>query len=189
MEPKSEHATEADRLQAAIIALRTEVSNMQHQIDSDRRESKSPRTVLFAWGKVFGTAVVAVFLGGMGFMQYQNELVTREDFDPVAERLTTLEGSTSRVNTRLGNLETGVNFVKTSLDGLSDEMRGFGANIEKLVAGQEKTEKYAIQERYCTRLLGDYTKQLTEYTARIRRKKPDYSEELEECRIGVKPRD
>lgn len=187
MESISEHVTEADRLQAAITALRTEVSNMQHQIDSDRRQSRSPRTVLFAWGKTFGAAVIAVFLGGMGFMQYQSDIVMRVDFDPVATRLTTLETSTTQVSGRLANLETGVGIVRTSLDSLSDEMRGLGLTLIKLVDSQAETKEVAIKESYCARLQADYMKQLAEYTAAIRRKKPYYSKELEECRIGPKP--
>lgn len=187
MESSLENVTEADRLQAAITALRTEVTTLQQQIDTERRLSKSTKSVLLGWGKLFGACILSVFLFGMGSMEYLHDVVMREDFDPVARRLVTLESSSLGVVGRLKKLEETMSLVKKSIDDVSDEMRDFGSGMKELVVSQQRMAVMASKERYCTRLLGDYTKQLTEYTAKIRRKKPYYSRELEQCRIGREP--
>lgn len=168
-------------IEAQLEVLQKEVKWVVEELSKPKRFSAK------YWVKTTATICASIFAAGVVFNQVQQDVVTKKRFNPVVERVSNLERSLAGMAPRMEKLEVKVSSLNVKFDGVTTELSSIGVKMDTLIQQQKRAGRGDATDRYCSGLLIDYTRQIHEYSTKIRRKKPEFSRELETCRIGDKP--
>lgn len=149
----------------------------------EKLQGANTMSLVERWVKGGLGIVAGIFVAGFAFSQARQDVVVVDDFHPLVARVGNLEAASARVGPRLAKLETTLASVTLGLQGLQTELSGFGVKMGLLVETQMANGIAYSRDRYCQRLQGQYLKELSEFTAKIRNSLPEDTAQLNDCRV------